>query len=59
MFAGMALAMGSLWALIPGALAWLVLLLRTHWEDAMLQAELSGYRDYAQNVRYKLIPGVW
>lgn len=59
MFAGMALALGSLWALIPGALAWLLLLIRARWEDAMLQAELSGYRDYAQKVRYKVIPGVW
>jgi protein-S-isoprenylcysteine O-methyltransferase Ste14 len=58
-FVGMALAMGSLWALIPGLIAFLVLVLRAHWEDAMLQAELPGYKEYAQKVRYKLIPGVW
>ena len=28
-------------------------------EDRILQAELPGYRDYAQRVRWRLIPGVW
>jgi len=59
MFVGMALAMGSLWALIPAAIASVVLVLRTLWEDATLKAELPGYQDYAQRVRYRLIPGVW
>jgi protein-S-isoprenylcysteine O-methyltransferase Ste14 len=58
-FVGMALAMGSLWALIPALIASPVIVLRTLWEDAMLQAELPGYKEYAQKVRYKLIPGVW
>ena len=32
---GIALAQGSLWALIPAGLASLVLILRTKWEDEM------------------------
>ena len=28
-------------------------------EDRVLIAELSGYRDYAERVRWRLIPGVW
>lgn len=56
---GAALCLGSLWALIPAGLASLLLILRTRWEDQMLQAELTGYKDYTQRVRYKLIPGVW
>jgi protein-S-isoprenylcysteine O-methyltransferase Ste14 len=56
---GIALALGSLWALIPAFLASLVLVLRTKWEDQTLQAKLSGYKEYAQRVRYRLIPGVW
>lgn len=28
-------------------------------EDRILQAELPGYRDYAQRVRWRLIPGIW
>jgi protein-S-isoprenylcysteine O-methyltransferase Ste14 len=59
LFVGMALAMGSLWALIPGLITFLVLVVRARWEDAMLQNELAGYKEYAQKVRYKLIPGVW
>jgi protein-S-isoprenylcysteine O-methyltransferase Ste14 len=52
-------ALGSLWALIPGALAALVLVVRTALEDRTLQEELEGYKDYAQRVRYRLLPGVW
>jgi len=59
LFAGIALALGSLWALIPVGLISLLLILRTQWEDEMLQAELTGYREYTARVRYKLIPGVW
>lgn len=40
-------------------LASLVLVVRTRWEDEMLQAKLSRYKEYAQRVRYRLIPGVW
>jgi protein-S-isoprenylcysteine O-methyltransferase Ste14 len=57
-FAGSALCLGSLGALIPAGLA-SALLLRTRWEDQTLQAELPGYKEYAQRVRYKLIPRVW
>jgi protein-S-isoprenylcysteine O-methyltransferase Ste14 len=34
-------------------------MLRTALEDRFLQDELAGYRDYANRVRYRLIPGVW
>jgi len=40
-------------------LALWALLLRTKWEDETLKAKLSGYKEYAQRVRYRLIPGVW
>ena len=58
-FIGMAFCLGSLWAMIPAGLTSLALILRTQWEDQMLQAELTGYKEYTQRVRYKLIPGVW
>ena len=35
------------------------LVVRTIWEDQTLRAELAGYDEYAQRVRYRLIPGVW
>ncbi|QDU50787.1 methyltransferase family protein [Gimesia panareensis] len=57
--AGMALSLGSVWALIPAGFASMVLIIRTRWEDQTLQEELNGYREYAMRVRYKLIPGVW
>jgi protein-S-isoprenylcysteine O-methyltransferase Ste14 len=59
LFAGIAVALGSWWALVPAGIAALLLVLRTAWEDRTLQAELAGYTAYAQKVRYRLIPGVW
>lgn len=55
----MVLSLGSLWALIPAILSCLLLVLRTIWEDRTLQDELTGYKEYAQRVRYRLVPGVW
>jgi protein-S-isoprenylcysteine O-methyltransferase Ste14 len=59
MFAGIALALASWWALVPAAWAGAVLILRTSFEDALLQAELDGYADYARRVRFRLVPGIW
>ena len=59
LFLGMALALGSLWALVPATLASAFLVLRTSWEDRLLRTELSGYADYARRVRWPLIPGLW
>ena len=56
---GMPLALGSLWALLPAALASAVLIVRTVLENRTLQKELAGYRQYAEKVRYRLIPGLW
>jgi protein-S-isoprenylcysteine O-methyltransferase Ste14 len=57
--AGMPLAMGSYWALVPVAAGALVLIVRTVLEDRVLRDELPGYRDYASRVRSRLVPGVW
>jgi protein-S-isoprenylcysteine O-methyltransferase Ste14 len=51
--------LGSLWALIPGAVAVLGMVLRTTMEDRTLQVELDGYREYTRRTRYRLLPGVW
>jgi protein-S-isoprenylcysteine O-methyltransferase Ste14 len=59
MMFGVPFCLGSLYALIPATLASLTLLVRTSLEDATLQAELPGYREYAQRVRWKLIRGIW
>jgi protein-S-isoprenylcysteine O-methyltransferase Ste14 len=59
MCAGIPLALGSWWALVPAAVGTVVLVVRTVLEDRTLQAELEGYQKYADRVRYRLIPGVW
>jgi protein-S-isoprenylcysteine O-methyltransferase Ste14 len=40
-------------------LALIIAVIRTALEDQTLQEELPGYRDYAQRVRYRLIPGMY
>ena len=52
-------SLGSPWALFSGGLAALLFVVKTSLEDHMLQAELVGYREYAQRTRYRLLPGVW
>jgi protein-S-isoprenylcysteine O-methyltransferase Ste14 len=56
---GIPLALGSLWALIPAAVALPVLVVRTVLEDRTLREELGGYKEYASRVRSRLVPGVW
>jgi len=56
---GIVLALGSVWTLIPAAVALIIVVIRTTLEDRTLQDELPGYRDYARRVRYRLIPGIF
>jgi protein-S-isoprenylcysteine O-methyltransferase Ste14 len=56
---GIVLALGSVWTLVPAAVALIIAMIRTALEDRTLQEELPGYRDYAQRVRYRLVPGIY
>ena len=56
---GAPIMLGSWWALIPGVISAVLMIVRTALEDRTLQAELPGYAEYAQRVRYRLVPGVW
>lgn len=56
---GTPLILGSWWALLPAVLAGILMVIRTGLEDRTLQDELQGYKDYANQVRYRLIPGIW
>ena len=56
---GIVLALGSVWTLIPAAVASIIAVIRTVLEDQTLQEELPGYRDYARRVRYRLMPGIY
>lgn len=58
-FFGTALALGSYWALIPAALMIPVLAVRLLEEEKILLRDLPGYAEYAQKMRWRLIPGVW
>lgn len=53
------LVLGSWWTFIPALISIGLNVLRTTLEDRTLQAELPGYREYAQAVRSRLFPGVW
>jgi protein-S-isoprenylcysteine O-methyltransferase Ste14 len=59
MIAGIPLALGSWRGLIPAALLIPVLVWRLIREEALLTANLAGYRDYRDRVRYRLAPNVW
>lgn len=51
--------LGSAYALIPAAIATVVLVIRTSLEDKTLHNELDGYDEYAKKVKYRLLPGIW
>ncbi|HMD62367.1 MAG TPA: isoprenylcysteine carboxylmethyltransferase family protein [Stellaceae bacterium] len=53
------IALCSWLATAVGALGVPLLLWRTIVEDRTLLAELRGYPEYAQKVRWRLLPGVW
>lgn len=55
----MALALDSVWTLIPATAAVVIAVARTALEDRTLQRELPGYREYVSRVRYRLIPGIY
>lgn len=58
-YLGTPLFLDSRWAFLPALFLTVVLIIRTGLEDKALQDELTGYRDYARRVRYRLLPGVW
>jgi protein-S-isoprenylcysteine O-methyltransferase Ste14 len=58
-FVALPVALGTWAALIPGVVGVIVFVIRTALEDRTLQTELPGYADYAQQTRYRLLPGIW
>jgi protein-S-isoprenylcysteine O-methyltransferase Ste14 len=59
LFFCLAPALGSWAGMIPDLAIDALFVVRTAKEDRMLREELPGYNDYAQRVRYRLIPGLW
>lgn len=59
MFMSIPIILGSLYALVP-FLSYLPLIAyRIKGEEALLEKELDGYRDYKLRVKYRLIPYIW
>jgi protein-S-isoprenylcysteine O-methyltransferase Ste14 len=59
MMLGIPLALGSLWGLLAFAAMMPALIWRIFDEEAFLVAQLPGYAEYKQKVRYRLIPHLW
>ena len=51
--------LGSSWAFIPAAITVVALVVRTALEDRTLHTKLAGYPEYAERVRFRLIPRLW
>ena len=52
-------ALGSWWSLVPLVPVAVLILRRTTLEDRLLRKNLEGYANYSEQVRYRLVPGVW
>lgn len=50
---------GSVWSTISIIVAIILLIIRTYLEDQTLKKELTGYSDYVQKTRQRLIPRIW
>lgn len=53
------LALGSYWALIFSLLFVPMIMFRIKKEEELLLRDLPGYADYANTIRYRLVPYVW
>ncbi len=53
------LALGSWWALLPALVFFPVIALRIRNEEAVLVRNLTGYEEYRQKVRFRIVPFVW
>ncbi len=56
---GLSLWLGSYAAVLFVAIPLGLLMVRIGLEERFLRRELSGYREYAARVPYRLLPGVW
>jgi protein-S-isoprenylcysteine O-methyltransferase Ste14 len=56
---GMPLIFGSLWAFIPVILMIIIVIIRTRLEDNTLKTKLKGYKEYAERVKFRLLPLIW
>ena len=53
------LVLGSWWGIVLSTGLAVLFVLRTALEDRTLVSKLTGYKNYADRVRYRLLPGIW
>lgn len=59
LFLTMPLVLGSLYAFIVFLAYPFVIAKRVKHEEAFLEKELTGYKEYKENVKYRLLPFIW
>ncbi len=59
MFVAMPLVLGSYWATLPMVLYIPIIALRIKDEEQLLRADLKGYTEYCDRVRWRLLPYIW
>ena len=59
MMVGAPLALGSYWGLLVLVPGFTLLAVRILDEEKLLVEQLTGYREYRQQVRYRMLPYVW
>ena len=59
LFVGVPLLLGSWYGLAAALVMIALLVARIVMEERTLTNELPGYREYAERVRWRLIPGIW
>lgn len=57
--AGVSMMFGMMYVAICAGVIALIIVIRTALEDRMLKSGLAGYVEYAQKVKYRLIPLIW
>ena len=59
LFLAMPLVLGSLYSFLIFTVYPFIIAKRIQGEEAFLEKELDGYREYKQKVKYRLIPYIW
>ena len=59
MFLAMPVVLGSYWATLPMLLYIPIIALRIKDEEQLLRADLKGYTEYCDRVRWRLLPYIW
>ncbi|MBQ2998890.1 MAG: isoprenylcysteine carboxylmethyltransferase family protein [Clostridia bacterium] len=59
LFLAIPLVLGSWWSLLCFAPYVVVIVVRIHNEEKVLEAGLDGYSEYKQRVKYRILPFLW